>query len=114
MAVACQVDHVSRQLWGKVILSRAHLICHILNYYDRLEYHYRGIEHFHTPIHMFDATKLDKKMIKSQLPSFKNTLLSLYQRIKMLHELHELVKNWRMCVSMYICMYVCISLFSAN
>ena len=69
MAVACQIDLVSRQLWGKVILSRAHPICQILNYYDRLEYHCRGIERFHAPIHMFDASKLEEKMMKWQLHS---------------------------------------------
>ena len=44
----------------KVILSGMHPIGQILNYDYRREHQGNGTEHFHTPIHVLDAPKLDE------------------------------------------------------
>ena len=60
VTVARQIDHVFKQLWGKVILSGMHPIGQILNFDDRREFQNRGTEHMHVPIHVVDAPKIDE------------------------------------------------------
>ena len=58
--VARQIDHIFKQLWGKVILSGMHPIGQILNYDERREFQNRGTEHIHAPIHIVGAPILDE------------------------------------------------------
>jgi len=60
VTVARQIDHVFRQLWGKVILSGMHPIGQILNYDDRREFQNRGVEHFHSPIHILEKNRKNR------------------------------------------------------
>ena len=59
VTVARHIDYIFEQLWGKVILSRAHPIGEILNYDRRKEMQGRGTEHFHAAVHVKDAPKID-------------------------------------------------------
>ena len=60
VTVARQIDYIFKQLWGKVILSGMHPIGQILNFDDRREFQNRGTEHFHAPIHVVGAPKIDE------------------------------------------------------
>ena len=58
--VARQIDYIFEIVWNKVIMSGMHPLGQILNYDQRAEYQTtNGVRHFHIPIHVKDAPKLD-------------------------------------------------------
>ena len=60
VTVAREIDHIFKNIWGKVILSGMHPIGQILNYDDCREFQNRCTEHVHDPIHVIDAPKIDE------------------------------------------------------
>ena len=93
VTVARQIDHIFRKLWGKVILSGLHPIGQILNFDDRREFQNRGIEHFHAPIHVVDAPRIDKDDDRTVTEFIdKYITCSLPDKSKF-SEFHDLVKK---------------------
>ena len=64
VTVAFQIEYIFRQVWGKVLPSDIHPIGQILNFDDWGEYQGRATEHFHDPIYVADAPKIDKNTDK--------------------------------------------------
>ena len=58
--VARQIDHIFRQVFGKILYSGMHPIGQILNHDDRREFQSRGAEHPHAGIHVKNAPKIDE------------------------------------------------------
>ena len=58
VTVAKEIDHVFKQLWGKVILSGVHPVREILNFDNCREFQNRGTEHMNAQIHIVDALKI--------------------------------------------------------
>ena len=59
VTVTRQIDHIFKQVFGKVILSGMHPIGQILNFDERVEFAARGTAHFHCPAHVVGAPKID-------------------------------------------------------
>ena len=59
VTVARQIDYILNQVMGKVILSGMHPIGQVLNFDLRVEFASRGTAHFHCPIHIVGAPKID-------------------------------------------------------
>ena len=93
VTVARQIDYIFKQLWGKVILGGMHPIGQILNYDDRREFQGRGTEHFHAPIHVVNAPKIDKNK-DEEVVQFINKYVTCCLPDESDHpELHKLVKT---------------------
>ena len=60
VTVARQINHVFKQLWGRVILSGIYPVGQMLNFDGRRDFQNRGTEHMHVPIHVVDAPKIDE------------------------------------------------------
>ena len=60
VTVARQIDHIFRQVFGKILYSGIHPIGQILNHDDRKEFQSREAEHPHAGIHVRNAPKIDE------------------------------------------------------